>query len=236
MIGEKQPATSPRGEPNVNERSEVPFFESRWPVVATIVAVILMLAALPGRVRIFPSWTPYLLGVFVLTPIMTVGLTRGNARWVQIERAATLLFVALSGLGTLINLLNLIREILFSSGQVTGLRLLASSIAVWVTNVLMFALLYWQMDRGGPQARGTGAGILPDLLFPQQSAPSEDVPRNWKPTFVDFLYLAYSTATAFSTTDVVPVTSRAKMLMMFESAISLATIVVVAARAINVLG
>jgi hypothetical protein len=220
----------------VDQHAEAPFFESRWPVVVTILAVILMLAELPGRIRLFPSWTPYAMGVLVLTPMMAVELTRGYARWVRIERLTTLALVCLDGVGILANLLNLIREILFHSGQITGLRLLASSIAVWVSNILMFALLFWQMDRGGPEPRGRNAGILPDWLFPQQTASQEDVPPGWRPTFVDFLFLAYSTATAFSTTEVVPVTSRAKMLMMLESAISLATIVVVAARAINVLG
>jgi hypothetical protein len=80
------------------------------------------------------------------------------------------------------------------------------------------------------------AGTRPNWLFPQEGAPDEDVPPGWKPSFVDYLFLGYSTATAFSTTDVMPLTSRAKMLMMVESAISLATIVVIAARAINILG
>jgi hypothetical protein len=116
------------------------------------------------------------------------------------------------------------------------LSLLASSIAVWVTNVTTFSLLYWEIDRGGPEARQNNAGTMPDWLFPQTGAPAEDVRPDWRPVFVDYLFLGYSTATAFSTTDVMPLTSRAKLLMMLESAISLATIVVVAARAINILG
>jgi uncharacterized membrane protein len=121
------------------------------------------------------------------------------------------------------------------SAEIGGLQLLTSSIAVWVTNVLMFSLLYWQIDRGGPESRANNADTKPDWLFPQVGAP-DDVPPGWRPTFVDYLFLGYSTATAFSTTDVMPLTSRAKMLMMLESTISLATIVVVAARAINILG
>jgi len=99
----------------------------------------------------------------------------------------------------------------------------------------MFSLLYWQIDCGGPEARANNAGTKPDWLFPQEGAP-EDAPPDWRPTLVDYLFLGFSTATGFSTTDVIPVTSRAKMLMMLESTISLVTIVVVASRAINILG
>jgi uncharacterized membrane protein len=106
---------------------------------------------------------------------------------------------------------------------------------VWVTNVLVFSLLYWQIDRGGPEARMAHARSKPDWLFPQEGAPAEDVPPGWRPAFVDYLYLGYSTGTAFSTTDAMPLTSRAKLLMMLESTISLLTVVVVASRAINIL-
>jgi uncharacterized membrane protein len=106
---------------------------------------------------------------------------------------------------------------------------------MWVVNVLTFSLLYWQLDRGGPEALANNTSPMPDWLFPQEGA-REDVPPDWRPTFVDYLFLAYSTATAFSTTDVMPLTSRAKMLMMLESTISLVTIVAVMSRAINILG
>jgi uncharacterized membrane protein len=107
---------------------------------------------------------------------------------------------------------------------------------VWATNVLVFSLLYWQIDRGGPEARMAHASPKPDWLFPQEGAPAEDVPLGWRPAFVDYLYLGYSTGTAFSTTDAMPLTSRARLLMMLESTISLLTVVVVASRAINILG
>ena len=220
----------------MKEHVQSPHFEPRWPVALTIVAVILLLALLPGRIRLFPVWCFSVAGIVVLTPIIAVGLTAAKARWLRIERAITLLFVAVSGGATLANLGNLIQAMVSRSREVSGLQLLTSSIAVWVTNVLMFSLLYWQMDRGGPEARLNRSGTRPDWLFPQEGAPAEDVPPGWKASFIDYLFLGYSTATAFSTTDVMPLTSRAKLLMMLESGISLATIVIVAARAINVLG
>jgi hypothetical protein len=100
--------------------------------------------------------------------------------------------------------------------------------------VFIFSLLYWQVDREGPEARTSHANRRPDWRFPRETA-DEDV-RDWRPTFVDYLFLGYSTATAFSATDVVPLTSRAKMLMMLESTISLVMIVAIMSRAINILG
>jgi uncharacterized membrane protein len=100
-------------------------------------------------------------------------------------------------------------------------------------NVLTFSLLYWQIDRGGPASQANQT--KQDWHFPQEEVGENVLPKR-RATFIDYLYLAYSTATAFSTTDVSPLTSRAKLLMMLESAISLVTTVAVAARAINILG
>lgn len=122
------------------------------------------------------------------------------------------------------------------STVVGGLQLFASSIAIWVNNVLAFSLLYRQIDRGGPEARINNTGMRPDWLFPQEGAPVEVVPPNWVPTFVDYRYLGFSTATAFSATDALPMAPRAKLLMMLNSTISLLTLVVVAARAIDIIG
>jgi hypothetical protein len=211
-------------------------FEPRWPVVLTIVAVILLLALLPGRIRLMPMWVAYVVGGVVLVPIVAVGLTAARARWLRIERVVTLLFFVVTAASSLANLANVICSMAQKPEGITGLQLLASSVAVWVTNVLTFSLLYWQMDRGGPEARVNHAAARTDWLFPQEGAPAGDVPAGWRPAFVDYLYLSYSTATAFSTTDVMPLTARAKLMMMFESTIALVTIVVVASRAINIFG
>ncbi|HSA61507.1 MAG TPA: hypothetical protein VLE03_04650 [Nitrospiraceae bacterium] len=220
----------------MQELAQAPRFEPRWPVALTIVAVNLLLALLPGRLRLFPIWATYVVGVAVLAPIAAVGLTAARIRWLRVEHTVTLLFFVVATVGNLTSMGNLIGAMLNRSAETSGLQLLTSSIAIWGNNVLMFSLLYWQIDRGGPEARVNNEGTRPDWLFPQEGAPAEDVPPGWRPTFIDYLFLGYSTATAFSTTDVMPLTSRAKMLMMLESAISLATIVVVAARAINILG
>ena len=211
-------------------------FEPRWPVALAILAVIVLFAALPKRIGLLPAPVTYIVGLAVLIPIVAVGLTAAKPLWLRIERIVTLVFVVFSGTVTLINLGSLIEAMLYRSAAVGGLQLLATSVAVWVSNALIFSLLYWQIDRDGPEARISGGSRRPDWLFPQEGAPAADVPQNWEPTFIDYLYLGYSTATAFSTTDAMPLTPRAKLLMMLESAISLVTVIVVAARAINILG
>jgi hypothetical protein len=162
-------------------------------------------------------------------------LTRARSPWPRIERAITVIFSAIAAIAMIADLSLLIAEMVRRSGAISGIQLLTSSVAMWVLNVITFSLIYWQIDRGGPEARANNASPRPDWLFPQEGAP-QDVPPGWRPTFVDYLFLGYSTATAFSTTDLMPLTSRAKLLMMLESTISLVTIVAVMSRAINILG
>ena len=219
----------------MNEPERNAQIEPRWPAALAIVAVLALFAALPERLKLFPRPTPYIFGFALIALMAGVGLTRGTPWWLRAERRYLLLVVVLLILGDLQALTMLVRAMVRRSTEVGGVALLASSIAVWVSNVLAFSLLYWQIDRGGPESRVNQRGIRPDWQFPQTGAP-DDAPPGWRPTFVDYLFLGFSTATAFSPTDALPLTSRAKLLMMLESVISLVTIVVVGARAINILG
>jgi hypothetical protein len=209
--------------------------EPRWPVALAILTALVLLAVLPGRIRVFPAWFPWSVGIILLIPILALRLTRAKALWLRVERWTTLIFFVVAGSATLVGLGYVIDAMVSRSSEVGGMELLTSSIAVWVTNVLIFSLVYWEIDRGGPEARANGTGTRPDWLFPQEGAP-QDSPPGWRPTFVDYFFLGYATATAFSTTDVMPLTSRAKLLMMLESTISLATILIVVSRAVNILG
>jgi hypothetical protein len=209
--------------------------EARWPVLVTIIAAIAMIVLLPERIRILPTWTFHIVVIGLLVPTSAVSLTRGGAYWERVERVTTLFFCVVLFAGIVFALVNLIDHIISGSGAISGLQLLATSIALWLTNVLLFAVFFWQVDRGGPQTRANGTADRPDWLFPEYTAPADSVPPGWGPTFVDYLYLSYSTSTAFSTTDVSALTARAKLLMMAESGFALVTIVVVGARAINIL-
>ncbi len=106
---------------------------------------------------------------------------------------------------------------------------------VWLTNVIVFALGYWELDRGGPAARAMARKTHPDFLFSQMTVP-ELIHKDWEPGFVDYLYLSFTNATAFSPTDTLPLSRWAKLLMMAESLVSLITVALIVARAVNVLG
>lgn len=180
-------------------------------------------------------WFPYVMAISVLMPMVAVVVTAGNARWLRVERAITLIFFGVTVAFALTAIAKLIGLMVRRSAELGGIQLLTSSIAIWATNVVAFSLLYWQIDRGGPEARLNLRGTKPDWLFPQEMVP-ESIRPDRRPTYVNYLFLGFSTATAFSTTDVVPLTSRVQILMMLESSISLATLVVILARAINILG
>ena len=112
--------------------------------------------------------------------------------------------------------------------------LLASGAAIWLSNIIAFALWFWNLDRGGPAARAVGTGGSPALVFPEM-VHTEHVEQGWIPTFVDYLHFAFATATAFSPTDVSAVKPWTKLMMMAEEAISLVVAVLVVARAVNIL-
>ncbi|HAL91935.1 MAG TPA: hypothetical protein DCM68_02785, partial [Verrucomicrobia bacterium] len=142
--------------------------EPRWPVALAILGVILLMALLPQAIRLLPVWVTYVLGAAVILPVIGVGWSSARPGWLRTERAVILLFFALSVVLILANLANLIDAMVHRSTEITGVQLLASSIGAWAINVLVFSLLYWQMDRGGPEARVNRAGRRADWFFPQE--------------------------------------------------------------------
>lgn len=211
------------------------FTEPRWPIVVTIVAVSALLTTLPERVRVFPQWVPYIFVVILIMPMTALAWTTAKGRWLRIESAVLWLFFLTAGLGLVAQPIRVLSAMVGRSTELSGLQLLTSSIAVWATNVLIFSIAYWRTDRGGPEARANSTSSRPDWLFPQQSVPG-DAPLEWRPTFIDYLFLSYCTATAFSPAEAQPLTARAMLLLMLESMISLIAIVAIASRAINILG
>ena len=211
---------------------QVKDIESRWPVELTSMVVLALLIVLPARLKLLPNWVPYFLVIALNVPMAALGLTRAKALWLRIEGVVTLLFVIIVCALNVTALTHLMSSMLNGSVRVTGLHLLSSSVAVWATNLLVFSLAYWRIDRDGPEAR-TEHRNNPDWLFPQESG---DASYHRHTTFLDYLFLAFWTATAFSPTDAAPLSYRAKLLMMLESLISLVALIAVAARAINILG
>jgi hypothetical protein len=215
------------------ERGE-DFVKRRWPAVLVIAMVLGLVAALPERVVLTPAWYPYAMAGAMLAALALSASRRGRVRWPNGERRLLLLagFVIVQGVVTLVVV---VREMLTGSVALTGLQLLASSVAVWVSNAAIFAVVYWQLDRGGPEGAIGAAAIEPDWRFPRDG---EFLANGvaWTPSFVDYLFLGFNTAVAFTPADAVPLTARAKLLMMAQAMIALVTIVVVASKAIGELG
>ena len=210
-----------------------PKIEPRWPVVLAILAVLLLLRLLPSRIRLFPTWVSYLLAVSVIVPMLGVSISRGKINWMRFERVSIWIFDSIVCFAVLEQLWRLLGVMLRPSTGVTGLQLLTSSIEVWASNVLVFSIVYWRMDRGGPESRTGQGNARADWQFPKEGVPDGG---GWRLTFVDYLFLSYCTATSFSLADAMPLTARAKLLMMFQSMISLVTVVVIVSRAITMLG
>lgn len=214
--------------------SQTTQFEPRWPIVLQVVVVFVLLAA-PARVRLLPVWLGYAVGILFILPTMGVSLSGARLWWLRFERITMLVCATFAEAVTLVTLGYLIAGMLKEPQGFSGRQLFASSVGAWVTNVVVFSVIYWQIDRGGPEARVNGQCKKPEWLFPEAGVPEGASPE-WQPASVDYLFLSFCTATAFSPTDVLPLTGRAKMLMMLESAVSLGTLVIVASRAINILG
>lgn len=218
----------------MKESTQLVQIEARWPVALAILVLFSLLSLLPGHVRIFPAWVPYVLIVSLLVPMAALAMSSAKKWWLRIEIAVTLGCLLIGGFGMLDALKELLVAMVRGSREISGLTLLTSSVGIWATNVLLFSLMYWRLDRGGPEAR-IQTSPKPDWVFPREEGTAGTVP-DCPPGFIDYLFLAFTTATAFGPTYALPLTSRAKMLMMLESIISLVTIIAVASRAINLLG
>ena len=208
--------------------------EPRWPIVLTI-AVVFGLTLLPGRVRVFPPWVIAVIAIVLIAPIAGLWLSPAKRRWLRIERAVCTVFVVFAVVSLLVDLKDLFVKMITPPTGITGIQLLNSSISLWATNVLLFSVAYWLIDRGGNVARAERVPSPPDFLFPREEAEHELLPP-WQPTFVDYLYLAFCTASAFTPAEAMPMTIRAKLLMMAQGLIALITVLAIASRAIGLLG
>jgi hypothetical protein len=207
--------------------------ESRWPVAAVMVVAIALQVALPDRLTLVSHWLMPTLEAGLLLVLIAANPSRFNRESILL-RAGSL---TLSGLLTLANGWSAIRLsqdlVLGRAGENAG-PLLSTGGAIWLTNVIAFALWYWQFDRGGPAARANARHKTPDFMFPQMQNPNLS-PPDWEPTFADYLYLSFTNATAFSPTDVMPMSRWAKLTMLAQSLVSLVTVALVIARAVNIL-
>lgn len=203
--------------------------EPRWPAFVAMAADALIHFALPPRLSLGPRWLVFAV-IFVLLIPITFSYRRGRS---DITRVLT--FVALGVITlALIGSLGLLIQGL-PSHQDPPRTLLISATLLWLTNVLVFALWYWKLDAGGPLGRDEPGGADASAFFFPQMMRQSEADQNWSPVFLDYLFLAFNTSTAFSPTDTAVLARWAKVLMMLQAIISLSIIALLAARAVNVL-
>lgn len=207
--------------------------EPRWPAALAIVVAIVLYVTLPDKLTYVSRWLLPGLEAALLLPLLITAPDRDDqeTRW---QRLFALAVIAIINLANLVSLVLLVHELL--GGKKTGgHELIFFSMQIWLTNVIVFALWYWELDRGGPGKRCSMKHREPDFLFPQMVTPAAAA-DNWYPSFIDYTYVSFTNATAFSPTDTMPLTEWAKILMMIQSLASLITVALVAARAVNILG
>ena len=172
----------------------------------------------------------------LLVTLVVVAPRRASHRGWRHQRG---LLWTILGLVTLTYLasLALLVHYLVAGGKVGGHSLIGSGLVLWATNVLLFSVLYWDLDRGGPLHRYRASRPWPDFQFPQMENPQlTPVGKKWRPTFLDYLYTSLTNATAFSPTDTMPLTQAAKLLMGIQGTAAIVTVGLVVARAVNILG
>ncbi len=206
--------------------------ESPWPAQLTVFAAICLQLTLPKRLTVGPTWLvpalegALLVGMFVATPRQLEHEHTARRR-VALGMTA---FVSAANVYSLAALTHYLLHHNVSSGR----ALIGAGVLIWLTNFLIFALWYWELDRGGPGVRAAGHDGPPDFLFPQMSDDRIE-PKAWRPTFIDYLYVSLTNATAFSPTDTMPLSAMAKSVMGMQSIVSLVTIGLIVSRAVNIL-
>ena len=207
--------------------------ETRWPVAAAVAVAVVLQGALPAGLVLHPTWLLPALEVLLLVALVIANPYRINKE----SKVLRLLGLTVAALLSLANAWSVARLVI---GLVNGTQgnsagsLLITGGMIWLTNVIVFALWYWEFDRGGPASRANADRAYPDFQFVQMATP-QLAPPDWEPAFADYLYLAFTNAAAFSPTDVMPMSRWAKMGMTLQAAISIVTVALVVARAVNIL-
>ena len=202
-------------------------------MAGAVVTAIVLTILLPEDQRALPPWVLPLIEAILLVALIAgdPGAINRRSRVLRVVSIGLVSVLVLSALWATVRLI----DVLISGGPQTNSAtdLLEAGSIVWVSNILAFALLYWELDSGGAAARAHHSRGDVDFAFPQHMNP-DLAPADWIPRFVDYLYLAFTNATAFSPTDAMPIAPWAKLAMMVQSVISLAILGLVIARAVNV--
>ncbi len=232
--------TTPGGKKGLLRENALVNPEPRWHPAIAVVAALVLYERLPPKLTFGPIWVAPLLVAILLLPLL---LFSGRmSRTVRSSAAVTL--IAILNFFNIMSVILLVNDLLNPHTKHHGIvagELLHSGALIWCTNVIVFALWFWEIDEGGVEIReGTlsEGPIQADFLFPQLTliqTHAQCVPANWRPMFLDYLYLSFTNALAFSPTDVMPLTRIAKVLMLIESLISFITVALILARSVNIL-
>jgi hypothetical protein len=219
--------------------------EPRWHAVLAVAAALLLYITLPPRLTIGPVWVAPLLVLLVLVPLFYLAPRRAaDNRRIRILGLLSIAIVNFFNIASIVLLIAAFFHPVKAKTFDSALVLLRNGGQIWLTNVLVFGLWFWELDGGGPAIRERDAAAhgshKPDFLFPQMSFSettcSSAYDPHWTPAFFDYLYLAFTNATAFSPADALPLSRRAKTAMMIEAAVSFATIAIVLSRSVSLIG
>jgi uncharacterized membrane protein len=226
------PSQPPRARPRPALLRKLDQLSPYWGPQLVVMLAILFDLTLPDQLTLGPNWLlpavegALLLGLAAVSPHPAI---RHHPR----RRQTALGLIALVSAVNTFSLVLLCKH-LIDGGSTSGRNLIASGAVLWLTNVLLFGLWYWELDRGGPADREGHVDAVPDFLFPQMTE-QRWAPPGWEPGLVDYLYTSFTNATAFSPTDTMPLTPAAKWLMSAQALTSLVTVGLVVARAVNIL-
>ncbi len=211
---------------------ELGVVEPFWEAQLAVLAAVVLYVALPSRLTVGPRWlVPSLEGVLLFGLVISTPYRHHTQTPVRRRMS-----IGLIALVTAANFAaeGLLIHYLLKGGGSGGRALVLSAAQIWFTNVAAFGLWFWEVDRGGPHMRTAHEPRAPDFLFPQMDAREPSL-RGWRPAFLDYLYVSFTNASAFSPTDAMPLSVRIKSLMLIESIASFLTVGLVAARAVNIL-
>ena len=202
----------------------------RWPAALALLLVGVLLSLVSNSLTIGPPWVPLAVVLILFIPLTIAG---------RVERHGWRRALGLIGLGTVTvavatSAIILIYQLI--NGAVEARSLLSGAGAIWIANLVTFGIWYWEIDGGGPSERRRDGHVSTDFMFPQLQVGDGTSSGGWWPTFLDYLFVAFNASTAFSPTDTLILSRRAKVLMMIQSLISIVTVVVLVGRAINSLG
>jgi uncharacterized membrane protein len=207
--------------------------EQRLPVTLTVLAMIALQTRVPEHLSLFQWWILPLVETAILIGIVAANPGRIDPSSRRL-RLLSLLLIAVASLANAWAAASLIVGLVHGTQGKDATTLLLTGANIWFTNIVIFGLWYWDLDRGGPGARACAERHVPDFVFPQMTS-TDLAGMDWEPRFVDYLYLAFTNATAFSPTDTMPFSRWAKSAMMLQSTISLTTGALIIARAVNIL-